>query len=104
MQALSILFYSVLSQLANLEIEGIRSILCSSQPKRAQRTSFLDTPLLKNYLSFLFLSIYLSMQFLDIQFQNQAQYINVVEVLGRMGGGEWRRRGEEEETSSQLAY
>ena len=63
--------------------------------------SFLDTLLLKNFqvsiflVSFLFLSIYLSMQFLDIKFQNQAQYINVVKVLGWKVGGSGGGGGKE---------
>ena len=56
-------------------------------PANQKEHSILDTPLLKKYLSFLFLSIYLSMQFLDMKFQNRSQYSNVGEMLGQIRGG-----------------
>ena len=86
------IFYSVPSQLGNVEIEGILSILRSSKPKKEHSLCLLDTPLLKNYLFFLFLSCFcLSIS----QSSYRAQYINVTEVLYPRGvGGELGRRGD----------
>ena len=54
--------YSDTSQLANLELEGILSILCFSQPKRAQCIGHPIMEELSIFLVSAYLSVYMKFQ------------------------------------------